>query len=119
MLFGIVFVLYCCFVQCIWLESGLMRILFTFPNLIFSLQFNDRFFIFFSIIFNFFHNFCSVSNRNFFLLSNRNFFYVKIMPFGTHNVGFVYILSKYNTKINPFQTKSCLKKSRCFKNCSH
>ena len=59
LLFGIVFVLYCCFIQCIWLESGLMRNLFTFPDLTFSFQFSDRFFIFFSIIFNFFPQFLS------------------------------------------------------------
>ena len=57
LLLGIVFVLYCCFIQCIWLEKGLIRNLCTFPDLTFSFQFSYRFFIFCCIIINFFSQF--------------------------------------------------------------
>ena len=52
--FGIVFVLYYCFVQCIQLESEPIRNLFKFLYLTFSFQFSYRFFIFRCIIFDFF-----------------------------------------------------------------
>ena len=59
LLFGIIFVLYCCFIQWVWLESRLMRNLFTFPDLTFSFQFSYRLFIFCCIIFNSFLQFLS------------------------------------------------------------
>ena len=59
LLFGIIFVLYCCFIQWVWLESRLMRNLFTFPDLTFSFQFSYRLFIFSCIIFNSFLQFLS------------------------------------------------------------
>ena len=60
LLFGIVFVLYCCFVQCIPLESGPIKTLFKFPDLSFSFQFSYRFYIFRYTIFDFFLQFlCS------------------------------------------------------------
>ena len=34
-------------------------------------------------------------------------------------IHFVYILSKYDIKINSFQTNSCLKRLCCPDNCSH
>ena len=54
LLFGIVFVLYCYFVQYLRLESGPIRSLFKFPDLTFSFQFSYGFFIFRCIIFDFF-----------------------------------------------------------------
>ena len=57
LLLGIVSVLYCCFIQCIWLESGLIRNLFTFPDFTFSFQFSYCFCIFCCIMFNFFSQF--------------------------------------------------------------
>ena len=114
---GIVFDLYCCFIQNIWLESGLMRNLSyeKFSDLAFSFQFSYRFvifFIFYCIIFNFFFTI-------FFLFQIADAFLDQNMPFGTHKVGFVYILSEYSMKMNPFQTKSYFKKSRCLKNFLH
>ena len=54
LLFGIVFVLYCCFVQCIQLESGPIRNLFLFSDLFFWFKFSYRFFMFHCIIFDIF-----------------------------------------------------------------
>ena len=54
LLFGIIFVLYYCFVQSIRLENGPIRNLFKFPDLTFSFQFSYRFFIFCCIIFDLF-----------------------------------------------------------------
>ena len=71
MLLGIAFVLYCCFIQCIWLESGLIRNLFTFPDFTFSFQFSYRLFIFCCTIFNFYSQFL-------FSFKLQLLFYVKI-----------------------------------------
>ena len=51
----------------------------------------------------------------FFLFQIADAFLDQNMPFGTHKVGFVYILSEYRMKMNSFQTKSYFKKSRCLK----
>ena len=54
LLFGIIFVLYCCFLQRIRLESGPIRNMFKFPDLSFWFQLSYCFFIFHCIIFAFF-----------------------------------------------------------------
>ena len=101
LLFGIVSVFYCCFVQCIRLESGPIRNLFKFPCLTFWFQFSYCFFIFHCIIF-------WLLSTTVVLFQIVVTFSRQNMPFGRQKKGFACILSKYSIEINLFRTNGCL-----------